>query len=137
MLREPNYHPRSFDSTARHVQYEIDRARAGNSLFCPTARGGQNLGRGLPPLYEDAAHMLKHLVASGLKPACSYHEAITSAAHALSLAASKNVRSSDCAEYVLYCLKGMSTPAQQKQDAKLRAIIGTHYANLLIAQALA
>lgn len=136
MLRAPNYHPRSFDSTARHVQYEIDRAKSGNRLFCPLTQAGQKQTGGLPPFYEDAAHLLKHLVTSGLNPASGYHHAITCAANALALSVSRNAGGNDCAEYVLYCLQGMPIPAKRKQDAKLRAIIGTCYANLLIAQTL-
>lgn len=113
-----------------HARYEIERARAGNGLFCPLVHAGRRATRGLPPLYEDAAHLLKVLVAHDLPTPIDYHRSICAAAEVLTAALGIDATGSDCAEYALYCLQGLPSPCASKREAKLRAMIGTFYENL-------
>lgn len=113
--------------------YEIERARAGNALFCPWAAAGQPRAAGRPLLYEDAAQLLKLLLAHGLQTGRGYHDAIVLTANALFMAASLDASGADCGEYVLYRLQGMPRSGAQKTEAKLMAMIGTFYTNLRTA----
>lgn len=114
--------------------YEIERARAGNALFCPWAGAGQRRVTGRPTLYEDAAQLLKLLLGHGLQTGKGYHRAIVLMADALFLAASLDASGADCGEYVLYRLQGMPIPGALKTETKLRAMIGTFYTNLRTAR---
>ncbi len=126
----PRYRPAGEYQLPPHARYEIERARAGNRLFCPVARGGYRVATGLPPLYEDAAHLLKILIAHELPPPIDYHRSICAAADILFNAARLDASGADCAEFALYCLQGIPQEGALKREAKLKAMIGTFYTNL-------
>jgi hypothetical protein len=132
----PPYRPAREHELPPHARYEIDRARNGNKLFCPLVHYGRRATRGLPPLYEDAAHLLKVLVAHDLLTPIDYHRSICAAAEVLNVALSIDATGSDCAEYMLYCLQGLPRPGALKKEAKLKAMIGTIYANLRTRNAI-
>lgn len=136
-MEAPRNRPGGLHALPPHARYEIERAQAGNPLFCPVARAWHSPKGGLPTLYEDAAQLLKLLVASGLESVPDYHGAIISAANVLFVSAENEASGSDCAEYLLYCLQGLPKAGAHKKESRFRAIIGTFYANLRITQSLA
>lgn len=118
-------------------QYETARANAGNLLFSTLVDWKVQIPPGPPEFYEEAAQMVKLLVASGLQPRADMHRVITSAARGLFIAMRMEASASDCAEFILFHLQGQPRAEFEKRDAKLRAILGTFYGNLRVTQALA
>lgn len=118
------------------AEFEIACARAGNVLFCPLAGQPDRKFASLPELYEDSAHLMRLLVAGGLRSRHGAHyDAIVEIANALSAAIEWNAGHAQCADCVLYRLEGVTDAQDDKRRlAKLKAIIGTFYANLLIAR---
>lgn len=118
-------------------KYETARANAGNRLFSAVIDWMVQIPPGPPEFYEEAAQMVKLLVASGLQPRADMHRVITSAARGLFIAMRMEASASDCAEFILFHLQDEPQPGFEKRDAKLRAILGTFYGNLRVTQALA
>lgn len=117
-------------------KYEFDCHLAGNVLFLPMANHPQRTSASLSPFYEDGAHLLRLLIAGGLRSRHgAYHEAITEIANAVSAAIDCGAGHAHLAEYLLYRLEGLPRPTDENRRlTRLRAIIGTFYANLLIAR---
>lgn len=118
--------------------FEIACARAGNVLFCPLAAQPARASGNLPEFYEDGAHLLRLLVAARLRSRhADYHSAITEIAVALKAAMENHTSHMQCADYVLYRLEGMpDARADSRRLARLKAMIGTFYGNLLVARAV-
>lgn len=116
--------------------FEIACARAGNVLFCPLAGQPDRIFSSLPELYEDSVHLMRLLVAGGVRSRHEdYHVAISEIANALTAAIEWDAGHTQCADYVLYRLEGVPvTRDDSRRRAKLTAIIGTFYGNLLIAR---
>lgn len=119
-----------------YAHYEIDRVRAGNRLFCHDAHASHLRPPGPPPLYEDAALLLKILLAHGLPAPDSYHRSICHAAEALAVAARLNASGADCAEFLLYSVQGRPPLNASKTVARLKAMIGTFYTNYRTRQSI-
>ncbi|MCC7252386.1 hypothetical protein [Hyphomicrobium sp.] len=119
-------------------KYEFDCFLAGNVLFSFMATKPQRSSASLSPLYEDGAHLLRMLIAGGLRSRHgAYHDAITEIANAVSAAIDCGAGHAHLAEYLLYRLEGLPRPADENRRlTRLRAIIGTFYANLLITRAV-
>ena len=121
---------------APYARYEIERARAGNRLFCPDAHARHLIAAGPPPLYEDAAQLLKVLVAHGLPAPVDHHRSICHAAEALAVAARLDASGADCAEFLLYSVQGKPPLGASKTEARLKAMIGTFYTNYRTRQSI-
>jgi hypothetical protein len=91
----------------------------------------------MPPFYNDAAHLLKMLIASGLEQSRDrpYHDTIWVLARTLENAAAEPPRSH--AEEAAHTLAGLAflglVRCDASKSARLRAIIGTAIANVQIS----
>lgn len=119
--------------------YEIACARAGNVLFCPLAGQPDRKFSSLPVLYEDSAHLMRLLVAGGIRSRHGdHHSGITEIANALTAAIEYEAGHTQCAEYLLYRLEGLPKAQDNaRRLGRLKAIIGTFYANLLVSRSVA
>lgn len=132
----PHYRPAGDYDLPPHALYEIECARAGNRLFCPLIHAAHRASSGLPPLYEEAAQLLKVLVAHGLPAPVDHHRSICHAAEALAVAAQLDASGADCAEFLLYSVQGRPPMGASKTEARLKAMIGTFYTNYRTRQSI-
>lgn len=115
------------------IRFEIERASAGNFLFCPAAHLLVDQSP-VPQLYEEAAQLLRLLLSAGLKlrdGTDEYHFTIASMARVLDAAIRHSISHSDCADHMLYRLHGHpAVVAPNRLRSKHHAMIGTFCANL-------
>ena len=117
--------------------YEGACLAAGNMMF-PYVIVYPRPAGSMPPLYEDGAHLMRLLVAGGIRSRHpTFHDAITEIANAFSAAIECGAGHAHLAEYLLYRLEGLPRPKDDdRRLTRLRAIIGTFHANLLVARAV-
>lgn len=121
------------------AQYEIAQARAGNVLFCSAlVSNPATLGCCLVPFSQESRRLLRLLLKGGVH---SRHDDadddILQIGFGLQAAIAYSVGHTQCAEYLLYRLEGIPDANEDaRRVARLRAIIGTFYANLLAARTI-
>lgn len=107
------------------VAYELDRARAGNRLFCPLSHPARTSGDPVLP-YEHAARLLRLLTALGLASP-DINASLTLIAGVLDTSARSYAGRVHVADYLLYRLRGIPHAASPI-DKTLHAVIATFYA---------
>lgn len=113
------------------VRFEIARAKAGNTLFCPGMHAFADRSD-RPVLYNEAAHLLRLLLSADLTlTGCrDYHVTIRLMARVMGTAVKCGASHTDVGEYVLFLLAGVPGSSDGRMRRKHEAMIGTFFANL-------
>lgn len=86
-----------------------------------------------PVLYDEAAHLLRLLLAAGFKlqDGASYHATIGEMARVMGVALKRDIGHNDLAEYLHYRIAGIPDPRTDKRERqKHQAMIGSFFGNL-------
>lgn len=112
------------------VAYELDRARAGNKLFCPLFHISPGMLDSTVLPFEHAARLLKLLISNGLDYSRDHNASIVMIAQVLEASGTRYVTRAHVAEYLLYRLQGIRR-ASCRADTELYDAIANFYASWL------